>query len=126
MSKQNPVGWFELYVQDMQRARDFYQAVFNTTLTEIVIPDANIEMWGFPQDMEATGSSGALIRANGVDSGGGGTLIYFNCEDCAEEAARAEANGGSITQGKMSVGEYGFVSLITDSEGNRVGLFSAQ
>ncbi|MFC3195105.1 VOC family protein [Marinicella sediminis] len=124
MSKHNPVGWFELYVQDMQRARAFYEAVLNTTLTEIVIPDANIEMWGFPQDMEATGSSGALMKVAGVSSGGGGTLIYFNCENCATEAARVEANGGEVLQAKMAVGEYGFVSLIIDTEGNRVGLFS--
>lgn len=126
MSHSNPVGWFELYVQDIQRAKTFYEAVLQTTLNEIVIPDANIKMWGFPQDMEAHGSSGALIQVAGVPSGGGGTMIYFQCEDCATVAERAAANGGSIHQAKMSVGEYGFVSLINDTEGNLVGLFSNQ
>jgi len=126
MSQSNPVGWFELYVQDIQRAKTFYEAVLQTTLSEIVIPDANIQMWGFPQDMEATGSSGALIQVTGAPSGPGGTMIYFQCDDCATVADRAAANGGSIHQAKMSVGEYGFVSLIKDTEGNLVGLFSNQ
>ena len=126
MKQHNPVGWFELYVQDMQRAKAFYEAVLDTKLNEIVIPDANIEMFGFPQDMDATGSSGALIKVNGVPSGSGGTMIYFNCENCAVEAGRAETQGGEIIQAKMAVGEYGFVSIITDTESNRVGLFSPQ
>ena len=126
MSTTNPVGWFELYVQDIQRAKSFYEAVLQTTLNEIVIPDANIKMWGFPQNMEATGSSGALIQVAGAPSGRGGTMIYFQCDDCATVADRARAHGGSIHQAKMSVGEYGFVSLINDTEGNLVGLFSNQ
>ena len=100
--------------------------MLNTTLEEIDIPDANIEMFGFPQDLDVTGSSGALIKVAGVPSGGGGTMIYFNCENCAEEASRVETHGGEIIQAKMAVGEYGFVSIITDTEGNRVGLFSSQ
>ena len=26
--KSNPVGWFEIYVQDMRHAKAFYEAVF--------------------------------------------------------------------------------------------------
>jgi hypothetical protein len=29
---QNPVGWFEIYVQDMPRAKAFYEAVLALTL----------------------------------------------------------------------------------------------
>lgn len=124
MSQQNPIGWFELYVQDMPRAIKFYQATFQVELDEIVIPDANIEMFGFPQDMQGYGSSGALIKVEGVPSAPGGTLVYFSCEDCAETAARAKTNGGSIKQEKMQVGEYGFVCIVDDTEGNMIGLHS--
>lgn len=126
MTQQNPIGWFELYVQDMQRAKNFYETTFQVELNEIVIPDANIEMFGFPQNMEAYGSSGALIKVDGVPSGGGGTLVYFSCEDCAETAARAKASGGHIKQEKMQVGEYGFVCIVDDTEGNLIGLHSNQ
>lgn len=126
MSKQNPIGWFELYVQDMQRAKKFYQAMLEVSLSQIEIPDANIEMFGFDQEMDQYGSSGALIKVNGVPSGGGGTMVYFSCEDCAETAARAKAHGGHIKQTKMQVGEYGFVCLVKDTEGNTIGLHSNQ
>lgn len=124
MTKQNPIGWFELYVQDMQRAKAFYEATFQVELNEIAIADANIETFGFHQDMKGYGSSGALIKVEGVPSAPGGTLVYFSCEDCAVTSARAQANGGNIKQEKMQVGEYGFVCIVDDTEGNMIGLHS--
>jgi predicted enzyme related to lactoylglutathione lyase len=50
--------------------------------------------------------------------------VYFSCEDCAVEAARATANGGSIFKEKMSIGEHGFIALVFDTEGNMIGLHS--
>ncbi len=126
MSHQNPIGWIELYVQDMPRAKKFYETVLQVDLSEIEIPDANIEMYGFQQNMESYGSSGALIKAEGVPSGGGGTLVYFSCEDCGETAIRAKANGGIVKQEKMQVGEYGYVCIVLDTEGNVIGLHSNQ
>ncbi len=124
MSEQNPIGWFELYVQDMQRAKNFYESMLGVQLSPIEIPDANIEMYGFHQDMATYGSSGALIKVEGVPSGVGGTMVYFNCEDCAKTAERAKGNGGTIKQDKMQVGEYGYVCIVVDTEGNMIGLHS--
>lgn len=126
MNPQNPVGWFEIYVQDMDRATQFYQDVLGVEMNPILIPDANIEMMQFPQNMEGSGTSGALIKVEGVPSGGNSTLVYFTCEDCAIEAKRVKAHGGVIKQEKMAVGEYGFVVLAVDTEQNMFGLFSAQ
>lgn len=125
MSQSNPMGWIELNVQDIQRAKTFYESVLQIALSEIVIPDANSKCGAFPGH-GGQSSSGALIQVAGATSGPGGTMIYFQCEDCAMAADRAAANGGSIHQAKMSFGEYGFVSLIKDTEGNLVGLFSNQ
>ena len=50
--KANPVGWFEIYVQDMPRAKAFYEAVFQTKLEQLENPDpiefGEMEMWTFP------------------------------------------------------------------------------
>jgi len=62
----------------------------------------------------------------GVSSGGNSTMVYFSCEDCAVEAARAKAHGGQVHPEKMSIGEYGFIALVMDTEGNMVGLHSRQ
>ena len=118
----NPVGWFELYVQDMERAKKFYQSVFGCALTKIELP--GIEMWGFPMEQNKTGAGGTLVKMDGVPSGGGGTLIYFICDDCAVEAKKAAASGGSIHKDKFSIGPYGFIALVVDTESNMIGLHS--
>ena len=42
----NPVGWFEIYVQDMERAKTFYEKTFGQTLEQL--PNPQLEMWAFP------------------------------------------------------------------------------
>lgn len=127
--KSNPVGWFEIYVQDMPRAKAFYEAVFQGSLTELKNPAADgpsgLQMWAFPSTMESYGAPGALVRMEGCPSGGS-TLVYFSCADCAEEAARAASHSGKVFRPKMSIGEYGFIALVEDTEGNLIGLHSLQ
>jgi len=122
--KNNPVNWFEIYVQDMARAKRFYESVFQLKLEQIGSPDT--EMWGFPMDMERFGASGSLVRMEGVPSGGNSTLVYFSCADCAVEAGRVAASGGRMFKEKMSIGQYGFIALAFDTEGNMFGLHSMQ
>lgn len=122
--KGNPVGWFEIYVQDMPRARKFYESLFGVKLENIKSPVPDFEMWSFPGDQSSYGTPGALAKMKGVPSGGGGTLIYFMCEDCAVEEAKVPGLGGRIDRKKMSIGEYGFITLAVDTEGNMIGLHS--
>jgi predicted enzyme related to lactoylglutathione lyase len=84
----------------------------------------DIEMWGFPSDMQQHGSAGTLVKATGVASGQGGTLIYFGCEDCGVEESRVAQFGGKVQRAKMSIGQYGFISLALDTEGNMIGMHS--
>ncbi len=120
--KINPVGWFEIYVQDMERAKKFYESVFEANLERLNNPD--VELWAFPAHMEKYGAPGALVKMEGMSPGGNSTLIYFSCEDCAVESKTASENGGGIFKEKFSIGEYGFISLIMDTEGNMIGLHS--
>ena len=120
----NPVRWFEIYVQDMARARVFYEAVLGVQLSRLEGPD--MEMWSFPEQMEQYGATGALVKMPGFPSGGNSVLVYFAREDCAVEAARVAAAGGSLQKEKFSIGQYGFIALATDSEGNMFGLHSMQ
>lgn len=118
----NPVGWFEIYVQDLPRAKAFYEAVFQVKLSDLKSP--GMEMLGFPHGMEHSGAGGALVKMAGVPSGGNSTLVYFTCKDCAVEADRAAKNGGRVHKAKMSIGQHGFIALILDTEGNLFGLHS--
>jgi len=121
----NPIGWFEIYVDDINRAKNFYQGVFGMELERLSDPTgSDVEMWSFQCDFESYGATGALIQMAGSPAGGNSTVIYFSCRDCALEASRVAEFGGRVTQPKMSLGEHGFCSMVLDSEGNTIGLHS--
>ena len=121
----NPVGWFEIYVDDMARAPQFYETVFGITLTAMEDPTASgVELCSFPLDMDKYGASGALVKMEGFKAGGNSTLVYLWSEDCAVEEAKVVAAGGQIQKPKMSIAPHGFISLAIDTEGNMFGLHS--
>ncbi|MFN8389910.1 MAG: VOC family protein [Bdellovibrionota bacterium] len=117
----NPVRWFEIYVQDMQRAKRFYESVFQTKLERL---ESDLEIWAFPMSMERSGASGALVKMEGLSSGSNSVIVYFGCEDCAVEEKRVVEYGGKIHKGKFGIGQYGFITLVHDTEGNMFGLHS--
>jgi len=122
----NAVGWFEIYVDDMARARAFYEAVFQRTLTHLTADgDASgLQMWAFQGNPDDGGAAGALVHMPGFAAGGGATIVYFSCADCGVEAGRAAAHGGRIFKDKFSIGQYGHIALVHDTEGNLIGLHS--
>lgn len=120
----NPVRWFEIYVQDMDRAKRFYESVLQLKLEKLKAPE--IDIWAFPMMQDKEGASGALVKMEGFASGGNSILIYFGCADCSVEAARVIKSGGRIHREKMSIGQYGFIALAYDTEGNMFGLHSMQ
>jgi uncharacterized protein len=118
--KPNPIIWCEIYVQDMDRAKRFYEYVFEVKLEKLESPD--LEMWAFPMTMDTVGASGALVKMDGVKSGGGGTIAYFHCDEVSVESERVINAGGQIHKPKWSIGQYGFIALVLDTEGNMIGL----
>jgi len=123
--KQNAIGWFDIYVNDMDRAAAFYQSVFRKELENIGDPtDSKVIMKSFPTDMAAYGAGGALVKRAGTGPVTGGTIVYFGVEDCAIEESRVESAGGKVINAKMSIGEFGWVSTCMDTEGNMFGLSS--
>lgn len=122
----NPVNWFEIYIQNVDRAKAFYETVLQLQLTALDGPMEKMEMWAFPMEEGVPGAAGALVRMEGVPSGGNSTLVYFSCDDCALAAARVNDAGGKLIQDKFSIGEYGFIAIAEDTEGNTIGLHSEQ
>ena len=118
----NPVSWFEIYVDDMARARKFYEEVLGVKLDSLPGPD--IEMWAFPMEENGAGAAGSLVHMDGFKAGGNSTLVYFACEDCAAEEGRVGAAGGTVFKSKFSIGQYGFITLAFDTEGNMFGIHS--
>jgi uncharacterized protein len=123
----NPVGWFEIYVADLARARNFYESVFKVKLERLPNTDQSIEieMLAFPMKQGGMGAAGALAKMKDGPAGGGtSTIVYFSCDDCAVEASRVAAAGGEVMKDKFAIGEYGFIALVVDTEKNVIGLHS--
>lgn len=125
LPERNAVGWFEIYVEDLSRAKDFYQAVLERPMEELTPPPgSDLQMWAFTMNPDGVGAAGALVRSSHGKPGAGGILVYFSCADCAVEAERAATHGGTVFQSKTSIGPYGFMAVVQDTEGNRIGLHS--
>lgn len=125
MKKTNPVVWFEIYVDDLQSAKKFYETVFDLEMEDLPNPtEESMEMLSFPMDMESNMASGALVKMDGLKPGGNSTIVYFASEDCSVEEARVEAAGGKILKSKTSLGDYGFMVLAEDVAGNTIGIHS--
>lgn len=113
-------AYFEIPVQDMDRAVAFYEAVVQITFEREII-DGN-DMALFPYDDSAPGCSGALAKGDSYVSSRMGTRIYLNVGDLDSTLERALAQGGELIYPKTDTGGYGFVAEFADSEGNCIAL----
>jgi predicted enzyme related to lactoylglutathione lyase len=126
MEKSNAVAWFDIYVNDMSRAVAFYEDVLQQKMEPIGDPTGETQMTGFRADMAAYGAGGALVKSKHAHPGRGGTLVYFGVEDCLQPESRVGPAGGKVIRSKFSIGEFGWVTLCEDTEGNMFGLSSTK
>lgn len=118
----NPVNWFEIPVNDLQRAKEFYEYVFDVTLS---VQDLGaLKMAWFPMVQGASGAAGTLVKAESYVPSYAGTMVYFTVADIDAALKRVSEKGGKILRSKMSIGQHGFVGHFEDCEGNRVALHS--
>ena len=122
----NAVGWFEIPVNDMDRAIKFYETVFNLKLSRNTL--GPLDMAWFPWDEEKPGSPGSLVcLPEYYKPSQEGVLIYFSSHtgDLADELSRVEKAGGKILSPKKQISEEnGYMALLLDTEGNRIALHS--
>ncbi|MFN3495347.1 MAG: VOC family protein [Hydrogenophaga sp.] len=124
MPNSNAIGWFDIYVNDLKRATAFYEQVLGRTLSPLGDPTGETVMMGFATDMGVYGAGGALVQSAHSRPGAGGCMVYFSVADCAVEASRVVSAGGRLVRPKFSIGEFGWVALCEDTEGNLFGLSS--
>lgn len=123
----NPVGWFEIYVEDLDRAEKFYGAVFGYQFTRQPEKDGMVMSW-FPManDENAPMASGSLVKAAeyGPHKGNGGTVVYFTVEDIEVALENVKNEGAEVTIPKTDIGEHGVFAWVKDSEGNTIAIHS--
>jgi len=122
----NAISWFEIPATDLQRATKFYETIFSTTLIAMDMP--NIRMRMFPIEDIQNGIGGAVVDSGGFHkpSATDGPLIYLNANpDVQHVLEKVAAAGGIIVVPKTEISpEFGFMAVIIDTEGNRIGLHS--
>jgi len=126
MAFNNAISWFEIGTSDLNRATKFYETIFGVTLTPLDLD--NIKMRMFPLENMMTNVGGAIVDSGGFHkpSATDGPLVYLNGNpDVQNVLDKVEAAGGKIMVPKTMISpEYGFMAVILDSEGNRIGLHS--
>ena len=122
----NAISWFEIGTNDLERAAKFYETIFGVKLNPLDLP--NIKMRIFPLDDMMNGVGGAVVNSGGFHkpSATDGPLIYLNGNpDVQIVLDKVEAAGGKIIVPKTEISpEYGYMAVIIDTEGNRIGLHS--
>lgn len=122
----NAISWFEIPAIDLTRATKFYETIFSTSLVVMDMP--NIRMRLFPIDDLQNGIGGAVVDSGGFHkpSATEGPLIYLNANPDVEIIlSKVAAAGGKIVVPKTPISEdFGFMAIIIDTEGNRIGLHS--
>jgi len=121
------VVWFEVYADDVDRAAWFYERAFGWSTRPFTEYDPSGGYLLLSYEAGAR-SSGAIVRRPQGESGsssGWNSVLYIEVEDVAVAIARVEAAGGTLIEGTRPIGgNDGVFSLVRDSEGNVVGLWS--
>lgn len=125
----NALNWFEIPVADFDRAKKFYESIFNYQMPESQMGPA--KMGFLLYDFQSGKVGGAIVHNPDFYSpSNNGSLIYLNCQpDLNVHLGRVEGAGGKILAQKTEVApgqNLGYWALIQDSEGNRVALHSMQ
>ena len=121
----NVVNWFEIPVKDMERATKFYEAILGVKLDHHKMDE--LEMAWFPMMQDKPGATGSLVKHDEwYQPSMQGSLIYFSAPsgDLDNELKKVEEAGGKVFMPKKAIGEWGFIGIFGDSEGNRVAFHS--
>jgi len=117
----NVINWFEIPVKDLESAMCFYWGILGTPFT---IQEQQGKRFALFSSDEG-GVGGSLTEAKGYVPGHSGALVYLNGgDDLNMILNKVEGAGGKVLMPKTSIGQWGFIGMFEDSEGNRVGLHS--
>ena len=126
MALENAISWFEIPATNLERATRFYETILGITLNPMELE--NIKMRMFPLQDPGKGIGGAIVDSGGFHkpSATDGPLIYLNGNpDVQAILDKVNSAGGFVMVPKTTISpEYGFMAVILDTEGNRIGFHS--
>jgi predicted enzyme related to lactoylglutathione lyase len=127
----NVINWFEIPVTDTERAKKFYETILDIKMKTIYMEETKEEATFFPSVpgvIQATSGrvTGALVKSARANPSGEGTLVYLNAYPVIQTVIdKVEKAGGKIVLPKTKI-LAGYIAIIIDSEGNKVGLHAEE
>lgn len=115
------VNWLEIPVENMERAKKFYETVFEFKIVDMEI---NGEIYPCFPNKDGEGFSGALVQYDFTRPGKNGPLVYLNSYDQMDAMLnRINQAGGRVIESKKEIAPgFGFYSIFEDTEGNLLAL----
>ena len=122
----NSLNWFDIPVNDMPRAKHFYQVIFSMHMDEQSMGDMQMAL--FPYEPGSGKASGALVKSQWHQPSENGPVIYLNANPNMDSVLeRIDREGGRVLMSKTQITpEIGYMAFFMDTEGNRVALHSQQ
>lgn len=126
----NVITWFEIPVTDTRRAKQFYETILDIEMRTVQAGDDE-ELTFFPANpdvIQATSGrvTGVLTRSPRAQPGAEGTLIYLNAyPEIQVVLDKVVPAGGKIMIDRHLI-KAGYIAVIEDTEGNRIGLHAEQ
>jgi predicted enzyme related to lactoylglutathione lyase len=119
------VNWLEIPVMDMNRARTFYETIFDIKIVDIEVGE---DIYPCFPDKKGSGFSAALVQYDFTGPGRRGPLVYLNASpDITATLKKILASGGTILKEKTEIAPgFGYFALFEDTEGNMFALQSDQ
>jgi len=115
---------FEIPVEDMERAKEFYQTCFKWEIGKMPDTDYNFVKTTETDDKQRPKEVGAI---NGGfvkrDENQPVPTLVINVEDIHLSVDRVRSAGGDVFTGVFNVGAMGLYALFKDTEGNILGLW---
>jgi uncharacterized protein len=118
------VTWFQIPALDLDRAITFYTAILDASFHRIDTAADKHAFFKF-EAMDPMRTGGEIVQSPRQQPSSDGVLVYLQAPGGVEAVlAKVTAAGGTVLSPKTSIGENGWIALIRDSEGNRIGLHS--
>jgi len=120
----NAVQWAEIPVKNFDKAKQFYQTIFDYDMPEM--PMGPNRMGILLHDQAAGGVGGAIVAGEWYEPTASGAIVYLNGgSDLSVVLNRVTNAGGAVLVPKTLIApEMGYFAIFKDCEGNRVGLHS--
>ncbi len=121
----NALNWFAIPALDIERSKNFYETIFGIEMEANEMEGAKMAF--FPMTPDSGKAGGAIVQSDNHKPSIEGSIIYLNANPAMDNVmTKVEAAGGKVLNPKMSIGEYGNIAFIMDTEGNNIGIHSIE